>query len=221
MSYPVRFQVEPPEGERNRLTVLFRPVLAIPHVIFVGGPVLGLLGAGYRTGVFGLLAILAAVIDWFAVLVTGHTLEGLAALKRMYLFWRARVLAYSALLRDEYPPFGEGPYPVTLELPGEAHDRDRLTVALRPILALPHVLVLLVLLIAWLVAVAVSWLVILFTGRLPPELWRFGRDVMGYALRLEAYVLLLHDVFPPFVLSEDALTGMPQQAATLGGEQAR
>jgi hypothetical protein len=36
------------------------------------------------------------------------------------------------------------------------------------------------------------------------NLWRFTRDVMAYALRVEAYALLVHDRFPAFSLSEEA-----------------
>jgi hypothetical protein len=213
MDYPVRFQVEPPDGERNRLTVGVRPILAIPHLLLVGGPVVGILGGGYRTGAFGVLAFAIAVLDWFAILITGHPLAGLQGLKRLYLTWRARSLAYCAMLRDEYPPFGEGPYPATLTLPEEAPVRDRLTVALRPLLAIPHLVALLGLLICWVVVAVVSWLMIVLTGKLGPELWRFGRDVMAYGLRLEAYVLLIHDQFPPFALAVDEATAPLAPAA--------
>ena len=30
------------------------------------------------------------------------------------------------------------------------------------------------------------------------NLWRFNRDVIGYALGVEAYALLIHDGFPSF-----------------------
>lgn len=207
MEHPVRYEVDYPEGERDRVNVLLRPVLAIPHVVVVGGPLLGMFGSGYRTGVFGLLAATLAVLDWFAILFTGHPLAGTQELKRQYLHWRARVVAYCALLRDEYPPFGEGPYPVRLRLPDEdpAAVRDKLSVAARLLVALPHLIALVLLGIAWLVAVLVSWFAILVTGRLSRTLWQFGRDVVAYGLRLEAYLLLLHDQFPPFVLDEEAL----------------
>jgi hypothetical protein len=112
------------------------------------------------------------------------------------------VLAYAAFLRDEYPPFGEGPYPATLELPEAPEVRDRVAVLLRPIYAIPHLLVLAFLLLAWVVVGFLSWLLLVVTGDLPPSFWRFSRDVMAYSLRVEAYFLLLHDEFPPFVLAE-------------------
>ena len=37
MAYPVSVSVVPPAAARNRLTTAFRAVLAIPHIILVGG----------------------------------------------------------------------------------------------------------------------------------------------------------------------------------------
>ena len=56
-------------------------------------------------------------------------------------------MAYACFLRDEYPPFGDGPYPAWLELPDEPETRDFKSVALRPLLLLPHLLVLFALLV--------------------------------------------------------------------------
>jgi hypothetical protein len=200
----VELHVEPPTGPRNRLSTLVRPILAIPHLLLVGGPVVGILGGGFRTGALGLVALTIAFLDWFAIIVTGRPLEQLQEIKRYYLRWRARVLIYSAFLRDEYPPFGEGVYPVVLHVPEPIEARDRLRVALRPLLVIPHLIVLLGLLVAWIFVALASWLVILVTGQLPTVLWRFGRDVMAYVLRVEAYLLLLHDHYPPFLLTEEA-----------------
>jgi len=44
---------------------------------------------------------------------------------------------------------------------------------------------------------------IVFKGRLGENLWRFTRDVMAYALPVEAYALLIHDQFPSFSLTAD------------------
>src|SRR6185369_10003357 len=122
--------------------------LVIPHALLVGGPVLGTGGGGYRSGALGLLAATIAFLDWVAILFTGRPLAGLQGLKRLYLGWRARVLAYACFLRDEYPPFGEGDYPAALHLPPEPPERDRWTVGLRLLLLIPHFFVLLALLIA-------------------------------------------------------------------------
>ncbi len=211
MSDAVRYHVEPP-GARDRWSVLFRPILVIPHAVLVGGPFLGL-GGTLRTGALGLLAITSAFFDWVSILFTGHPVAGLQSFKRLYLNWRARVMAYACFLRDEYPPFGDGDYPAALELPAEPETRDFKSVALRPLLLLPHLIVLFCLLVVTLLVCIGSWASIVFKGEMGENLWRFTRDVMAYALRVEAYGLLIHDHFPSFSLSADAegavLAGQP------------
>lgn len=151
-SHSVSLDVLPARQNRNRLTAAFRIVLALPHLLLVGGPIAGAIswtwprpaGNGYEGsvagGALGAVAILAAFIAWFAILFTGRHPEGLWRLAAYYLRWRVNAIAYTALLRDEYPPFGEGAYPVTLELDRPTAQRDRLTVAFRLVLAVPHVL---------------------------------------------------------------------------------
>jgi hypothetical protein len=145
----------------------------------------------------------SAVLDWFAILFTGHSIAGLQSFKRMYLGWRARVMAYACFLRDEYPPFGEGPYPAWLELPDEPQTRDFKAVILRPLLLLPHLVVLFGLLAVTLLVCIGAWFSIVLKGQLGGNLWRFTRDVMAYALRVEAYALLIHDRFPSFALTSE------------------
>jgi hypothetical protein len=199
----VDLEVSPPSGERNRLTALARPLLALPHTLLVGGPVIGLGGGGYRTGAFGLLALLIGLFDWVSILVTGQPVSGLQDLKMRYLHWRARVLVYSAFLRDEYPPFGEAAYPASLRLPDPPAVRDRAVVGLRPLLIIPHLLVLALLLLVWVFVAIYTWAVLVVTGSHPAGAWRFGRDVMRYSLRVEAYLLLVHDEFPSFAIFDE------------------
>jgi len=203
MKDAVRLHVEPP-GARDRLGALFRSILIIPHAILVGGPFVWFGRDAYRMGGLGFVAFTAAILDWFAIVFTGHALAGLQPLKRLYLCWRARVLVYAGFLRDEYPPFGDGPSPASLELPEEPETRDFKSVLLRLVLLVPHLVVLFALLVAALFVCIVSWVSIVVTGRLAGSLWRFTRDVMAYALRVEAYALLMHDRFPSFSLGADA-----------------
>jgi hypothetical protein len=167
----------------------------------VGGPFVGFGGGFCRTGALGLLAITSAILDWFAIVFTGHQINGLQSFKRLYLGWRARAMAYACFLRDEYPPFGEGAYPAWLELPDEPESRDFKSVLLRPLLLVPHLLVLFGLLVVALLVCIGSWFSIVLKGRLGENPWRFTRDVMAYALRVEAYALLVHDHFPSFSLA--------------------
>jgi hypothetical protein len=209
LPHPAVVHVETDLENRNRLTVGFRLILAIPHLLLVGGPIaLGLswpwaadtgqhliVGSG---GVLGAVAATVAFIAWFAIIFTGRYPEGLWNLAALYLRWRVRAVAYTALLRDEYPPFGDGDYPVWLELLPPEAERDRLTVAFRIILAIPHILVVWVLGIAWALATLIAWFAILFTGRYPAGLYSFAVGVLRWNTRVEAYLLLLHDEYPPF-----------------------
>ncbi|HEX8739975.1 MAG TPA: hypothetical protein VF925_07510, partial [Casimicrobiaceae bacterium] len=84
MAYPVAYDVAPQVHDRNRITVFFRLVLAIPQLILVGGPGLALGGGwvwesggsghwawGWRWGgggVLGIAAFVMTIIAWFAIL---------------------------------------------------------------------------------------------------------------------------------------------------------
>jgi hypothetical protein len=196
--YPVTVTVAPQAGPRNRLTTALRPVLAIPHAL-LAGPVYW----SSRTGGVGLLgaaAYVMAIVSWFTLLITGEQFKGIREFSLYYLRWRTRALAYMALFVDPYPPFGDEAYPATIEVREPAQPRDTATIAARLILALPHVVLLFFLLIGWLVATIIAWFSILFTRSYPPALYDFGLGVMGWGLRVEAYLLLLVDDYPPFSL---------------------
>jgi hypothetical protein len=210
-----RFHVEEPPAPRLRLGALARPILIIPQALLVGGPFGGGWAGVYRAGALGLLAVTIALFDWVAILVAGHPIAGLQELKHLYLRCRARLLAYGGFLRDEYPPFGDGPYPATLELPDEPAERDRLTVGLRLIMLIPHLFVLVGLLLSAVLTSIVAWASLSVTGKMPSSLWRFNRDVMAYVLRVETYGLLVHDEYPPFTLAADlepSAQGAPRAA---------
>jgi hypothetical protein len=208
----VDVHVAPSLDHRNRLTCAFRIFLAIPHLILVGGPVAGALswtwsGTGgshlglSTVGALGAVAALAALIAWFAIVFTGRHPEGLWSLATFYLRWRVRAVAYTALLRDEYPPFGDTMYPASLEICPPSEVRNRLSVALRPIFAIPHVIIVWALSMAWAVTSLIAWFAILFTGQYPRDLYEFATGVLRWSTRVEAYLLLLHDDYPPFSLS--------------------
>ena len=212
-SHPVDVDVQPAFTHRNRLTCFFRVILALPHLILVGGPsalaVSIAWGAGTHprpewggaTGILGALAAVCALIAWFAIVFGGEYPAGLRDLAMLYLRWRVRVSAYTALLRDEYPPFGDGAYPAALQLAPFAGARNRLTVAFRLVLAIPQILAVWLLGVAWLVATIAGWISILFTGTYPETLFTFSVGALRWSTRVEAYLLLLVDEYPPFSLT--------------------
>jgi len=210
-THPVDVLVQATAGPRDRLTTGFRLILALPHILLAGAPLAVPMSwswgdeAGPRMewaggGVLGTVAAVCALIAWFAILATGRYPEGLRSLVTLYLRWRVRAAAYTALLRDEYPPFGDGPYPAELVLSAPEEPRDRVSVAFRILLAIPQLVAVWALGIAWFVVTVFAWFAILFTGRYPERLHDFAVGVLRWSTRVEAYLLLLHDRYPPFSL---------------------
>jgi hypothetical protein len=84
----------------------------------------------------------------------------------------------------------------------ELEDRNRLTVGFRIILAIPQLIVLAVLGVAAFVAWVIGFFAVLFTGRWPEGLRTFVVGYMRWFTRVEAYVGLLTDAYPPFAWNE-------------------
>lgn len=210
-AHPVDVSVVPALTSRNRLTSAFRMLLALPHLVLVGAPVVCGMSALWPPepdqvdwsaggGLLGAAAIAVTVIAWFAIVFTGRMPVGLWTFSVFYLRWRVRAVAYVALLRDEYPPFGEGFYPAEATVPEQPTDRNRVTVAFRVILAIPQLIVVWLLGVAWFITTVCAWFAILLTGKYPPGLYDFGVGVLRWSTNVEAYLLLLTDEYPPFSL---------------------
>ena len=105
-------------------------------------------------------------------------------------------------MRDDYPPFGDEPYPTTYGVTYPTGERDRLSVGLRLIYVIPHLVVLIFVNIAWTVTTIIAWFAILFTGAYPEGLYRFAVGAMRWNARVQSYLLLLRDEYPPFSLKE-------------------
>jgi Domain of unknown function (DUF4389) len=207
--YPVSLTVEPALTGRNRLTVGFRLLLAIPHLVLVGGLGFGVtrqsgndaVNFGGETGLLGAAAVFLAIVSWFTLLFAAGHFPGIRQFTAFYLRWRARALAYLMVLTDRYPPFGDGAYPASLTIV-DPSNRDRLSIGFRLFLAIPHFIVLAFLLAAWWIATVIAWLLIVFTAAYPAGLFEFGVGVLRWFLRVEAYLLLMIDEYPPFTLAD-------------------
>jgi hypothetical protein len=186
MSYPVTFEVDYVE-RRNRLSAFFRLLLVIPVAIWLY--------------ILGIVAYVAIVIAWFAIVITGRYPRGLydfvAGVTRMV----ARVTAYAALLTDAYPPFGLGPdpsYPVRMEFDGPLERYSRLKTLFRVLLAIPIVILRYVINLLLEVGAFAAWVVIVITGKLPRGLFDLMVLANSYTARSDAYLFLLTETYPPF-----------------------
>jgi hypothetical protein len=168
--------------KRNRLTVFFRLLLAIPHFIVVA--------------LWGVLAYLAVLVAWFAALFTCRVPDGLHDFIAGWLRYATRVTAYAFLLANPYPPFsGSGSYPVDASI-ARAETQSRLTVAFRIFLAIPALLLTYVFRAVNQIIGLLGWFYSLARGHMHKEL----RDVSAWLLRYEtqtwAYVMLLTGRYP-------------------------
>ncbi len=101
------------------------------------------------------------------------------------------------------PPGGGAPGPVLLSVAGPAAQR-RMTVAVRLILAVPHLVTLYVLGLAAAVVVVIGWFGALATGQLPDFAVTYLTGYLRWSSRVNAYLLLLTDQYPPFTIDDAA-----------------
>jgi Domain of unknown function (DUF4389) len=206
MPYPVSVTVEPQIANRNRLTAAFRLILAIPHFILVGGVGVSVLSRGSRnslggeTGILGAVAGILAIVSWFTIVIAGNHVSGIRQFTQFFLRWRVRALAYLMLLEDQYPPFGDLPYPAAVTIVDPVGPRRRLSVFFRILIAIPNIIVFCFAMLGWMVTTVVAWFAIVIAGSYPAALYNFGVGALRWSIRLEAYLLLLVDDYPPFSL---------------------
>jgi hypothetical protein len=189
-SYPVTLDVDYPDRELNRLTTVFRCVTMIPPAVMLG------LVSGTQNGPFLFLPVLLMILVrrkyprwWF---------DWNLNLTRFF----ARVAAYGGLLTDEFPSTQkEQGVHISIPYPDVEKDLAPAMPLVKWFLAIPHVVILLFLAIAAGFCILVAWFAILFTGRYPRPLFDFVVGTARWALRVNAYaVLLVTDVYPPFSL---------------------
>jgi hypothetical protein len=190
MSYPVSYEVMPQLTGRNRITALLRVILAIPHLIIVQA--------------FSYVMQVIAVIAWLAIVITGKMPRGLWDFTVGYMRWRTRTNAYILLHRDEYPPFSmdeDASYAASFVSGEYPESRNRLTVLLRLIWMIPIAIYAAIIGIIASVLYLLMWLLIIVTGSAPEGLYNFTVGALRIGTRLEAYMLLVTDEYPPFSMT--------------------
>jgi hypothetical protein len=206
-TYPATLEIDYP-GQLDRVTTFFRAIWVIPIAI-----ILGVLTAGASTtvvtetgeeivtsggGIVGGLFLATMLMIVFRQKYPKWWFDFATELTR----FSARVGAYFGLLTDRYPSTDET-QSVHLELdyPDAEEHLSRWLPLVKWFLAIPHYIVLLVLVLGALGATVIAWFSILFTGRYPRGLFDYVVGVGRWSLRVQAYAfLLLTDEYPPFRL---------------------
>ena len=89
-----------------------------------------------------------------------------------------------------------------IDYPDAQPDLNRWLPMVKWLLAIPHYIVLVILIILAIVAVILSWFAILFTGRYPKGLFDFVVGVYRWSIRVNAYAFLLAtNRYPQFSIS--------------------
>jgi hypothetical protein len=212
-THPVRLVVSD-DLRRSRLTVLFRLLLAIPHLIWIL--------------LWTIAAVAAVIANWFATLIAGRSPTALHRFLAAYLRYWTHLGAYLGLAANPFPGFtGGGTYPIDLEIDGPATQR-RLVTLVRIVLAVPAVLFTTAFGagfpgrwgepeadwgatsanggLTWTVAI-LAWFAVLAVGRMPLGF----RNLQAYGLRFVAqtlaYVFVLTDRYPNLDPADPAGTG--------------
>jgi hypothetical protein len=203
--HPVRITVDD-DLLRSRLTVFFRLLLAIPHLIWLA--------------LWTFAVVIVGFIGWVIALVRGRLPDGLHDFFAMYVRYATHVGAYLAIAANPYPGFTGSPgYPVDVQIPPPLA-QSRGTIAVRLLLAIPALILASTLGsgggggsaasreeggrfitstgVGGVAAVCafLGWFASLARGRMPNGLRDLGAYGLGYTAQTYAYTLLLTDRYP-------------------------
>ena len=193
-------RIDYPDRDLDRVSTFFRPLAVIPIAVvlaLVSGPTLHEGASDHAFEAGGIVFAATALMLVFRQKYPRWWFDWNVELTKFSM----RVMAYLALLRDEYPSTDEE-QAVHLELAyPDVRELNRWLPLVKWLLAIPHYIVLALLSVAAVLAVIVAWFAILVTGRYPRVLFDFVVDVLRWWLRVAAYTCLLTtDRYPPFRL---------------------
>lgn len=211
-SYATNVTVDYDGGQRSRgLAILgiihpLKLLAAIPHLVILY--------------FLHIVAGLVAWIGYWVTLFTGRLPMSFQDLISGVVRWSVRVQAWVTQLVDVYPPFrmSGGDYPVDFANDDGTEERHRALgllgiILLKPLLLLPHMVVLFFVSLAALVMGWIAYWAVLFTGRFPQSLFRLVEGTIRWSARLTAWHFGLTDHYPPF-----ALDNPPHQTPPVGSD---
>ena len=180
--HPVRMVVSD-DLERPRLTVLFRLLLAIPHIVWLM--------------LWSVAAFFGAIAAWFAGLITGRIPDALHRFLAAYIRYGTHVFAFLYVVGRRFPGFTgrAGSYGIDVDI-DPPRRQGRWRIFFRLFLAIPALILSGALGGVALVIALLGWWYALVTGRLPEGLRNLGASCLRYNAQASAYLLLLTDRYP-------------------------
>jgi hypothetical protein len=191
--YPLELEFQA-DSHITRWRPLVQWMLAVPHLM---------IASAFRS-----LRQVLTLICLFAVLFTERIPRPLFDVIVMTYRYEWRALSYGLFMHEDYPPFD---FELSSEDDGtEPHSSLRLSypehlARWKPLykwfLAIPHYFVLAGLLIVSCLGILGGFFAVLLTGDYPEGIRCYLVSAYRYALRVEAYIGLLTDCYPPFRLA--------------------
>lgn len=183
--YPAIFDVTRPEA-CSRWKVLIRPIQVLPLMIW----------ALFYAFFIGFIHMLS----FWAIVFTGRHPQGLWDYIEGYFRFVAKMNGYLVFLTDRYPPLtggNEHPYPlkIRVQYPGRM---SRATVFFRGLIMIPHFFFAVGYGFVFFLVHLLNVLTILTLGRLSAWQYAYALGFYIYMSRINAYILLLIDEYPPF-----------------------
>ena len=203
---PIEFDIEFPDRERDRLSTVFRPFLAVPILVVLaalGGPALGGARAGGGLFFIGLASGLVVVPPLLTIVFRQKYPRWWFDFNLAFLRFDNRVIGFLLLTCDEYPSTDdEQSVRLDVPYPDVRTDLNRFMPLIKWFLAIPHYLALLVLDLGVVIATIAAWVTIILTGSHPRRLFNYTVGVMRWHTRVVCYAFALFtDDYPPFRLS--------------------
>ena len=222
--HPIRLVVaEPDDLRRSRLTVFFRLLLTIPHLVWLC--------------LWGFAVSFVLFVLWLAALINGQVPSSLHNFVAGYVRYATHVSAYLFLAANPFPGFrGRPGYAVDVEIDPPAR-QSRWTALVRFFLALPAAFLAFQLggSLAWvgtagpygflLVFVAffglagalalLLWLASLVLGRAPRGLRDLSAYAIGYGAQSAGYAFLLTGRYPTSDTEQATYAALPEHPVQL------
>jgi hypothetical protein len=192
MPYPAQLEFNA-DQHISRWRPLVQWLLAVPHLLVAQA--------------LNTLRNVLTLISLFTVLFTKEIPRPLFDAIAMTYRYEWRAMSYALFLHEDYPPFDFRP--AAIDDGAEPHTTLSLTYPdqlnrwaplYKWFLAIPHYVVVLALAVASVFAVIVGFFAVVFTGEFPLGPRDFIVHAYRYGLRVQSYVGLLTDQFPPFAL---------------------